>query len=583
MTDILLVLESSYAEAAALSLLHFLWEGALLGIVAALCLRAFTRSSANVRYGLACAFLLMMVASPAVTFWLLTPRQSTGVISVAQHFELPASVTEFSSVNAQTSAWFTSVLSLWLVGVVLFAIRALGGWLFAAYGLSTRRRPVDFRVQTCVNELRRRLGISRVVRVFESSRAAVPAVFGALRPVIVLPASAVMGLPPVHLEAILAHELAHVVRHDFLINCLQTVVEILLFYHPAVWWLSRRIRQEREICCDSMAANICGDRVVYSRALLALEEGRQEFALAATGGDLKQRIEHLLRKPRPDPPSELISFGPLLLVIGVMVFSAMTVRAWAPGQATDPPAPPSPPPPPVAETKSKPPVPPPPPPAKEKKPPAPPTPPPPPAKSAYERWVDQDVVYLINKVERFAWDKLRTDEEREHFIEQFWDWRDPTPGTVENEMKVEHYRRISYSNERFSDSRPGWATDRGRIYIVNGPPDEIESHPRELRESWRYREGRQYDFTGPTYDLKAEVPVKPAVMARINVEGIPEPERTQLRIRLAEFVGQPYSSELMENIRVALVPFDKRIVRRWQMNPSTGEASLHLFYPSERK
>src|SRR6266581_373541 len=95
----------------------------------------------------------------------------------------------------------------------------------------------------------------------------------------------------------------------------------------------------------------------------------------------------------------------------------------------------------------------------------------------YKKWLNEDVVYIITDEERQAWKRLATDEEREQFIEQFWLRRDPTPDTVENEFKEEHYRRIAYTNENFASGIPGWKADRGRIYITYGPPDEKETHP----------------------------------------------------------------------------------------------------------
>jgi GWxTD domain-containing protein len=97
--------------------------------------------------------------------------------------------------------------------------------------------------------------------------------------------------------------------------------------------------------------------------------------------------------------------------------------------------------------------------------------------SPYKKWLNEDVAYIITDEERAAFKRLSTDEEREQFIEQFWLRRDPTPDTVENEYKEEHYRRIAYSNDHYASGIPGWKTDRGRIYIMYGPPDEIESHP----------------------------------------------------------------------------------------------------------
>jgi GWxTD domain-containing protein len=125
------------------------------------------------------------------------------------------------------------------------------------------------------------------------------------------------------------------------------------------------------------------------------------------------------------------------------------------------------------------------------------------AETPYRRWLEQDVVYIIAHEEKAAFERLKTDEERAKFIEQFWQRRDPTPAAAPNEFKEEHYRRIAYANERFRTGEVhGWRTDRGRIYIVNGPPDEIETHPGS-REAWRYKSGlRTFEFTLPGGVLK---------------------------------------------------------------------------------
>ena len=114
------------------------------------------------------------------------------------------------------------------------------------------------------------------------------------------------------------------------------------------------------------------------------------------------------------------------------------------------------------------------------------------AATPYEKWLKEDVVYIITNEERAAFKNLQTDEEREHFIEQFWDRRNPTPGSADNPFKQEHYRRIAYANRHFADAAatPGWKMDRGRIYIVYGPPDEIYARtlpdPTHNYEHWRY-------------------------------------------------------------------------------------------------
>src|SRR5206468_7636590 len=131
-----------------------------------------------------------------------------------------------------------------------------------------------------------RLGVAGAVRVLASAMARVPSTVGWHRPVILLPVSALTALTPGQIEMIVAHELAHIRRRDYLVNLMQTAIEILLFYHPAVWWLSREIRQEREHCCDDVAVAICGDPLVYARALTEIEALRSsppQLAMAAGG------------------------------------------------------------------------------------------------------------------------------------------------------------------------------------------------------------------------------------------------------------------------------------------------------------
>src|SRR5262249_55483729 len=147
----------------------------------------------------------------------------------------------------------------------------------------------------CLSRLAARLRVRMPVKLVESALVEVPTVIGWLKPMILLPAAALAGLDPRQLEALLAHELAHVRRHDYLVNLLQTAIETLLFYPPAVWWLSRRIREERELCCDDLAITVCGDGMVYARALATMEELRSAPALtlAADGGSLLARIRRI--------------------------------------------------------------------------------------------------------------------------------------------------------------------------------------------------------------------------------------------------------------------------------------------------
>ena len=155
--------------------------------------------------------------------------------------------------------------------------------------------------QLAADRLARRLGLRRRVHVTESDTVDTPVVIGWWQPVILLPLAALSGLTPGQIDTILTHELAHIRRHDYLVNVLQHVTETLLFYHPAVWWVSSRMRIEREQCCDAVVVDLCGDPLDYATALTHLEEARSTnavFALAATGGRLAERIRRVLG-PRP--------------------------------------------------------------------------------------------------------------------------------------------------------------------------------------------------------------------------------------------------------------------------------------------
>jgi hypothetical protein len=216
----------------------------------------------------------------------------------------------------------------------------------------TRRatREVDDALSALVDAMRQRLGVTRGVRVLESALVGVPTVVGCIRPVLLLPGSLVTGLPAAHLEAVIAHELAHVRRYDFLVNAAQVAIETILFYHPAVWWCSRQIRIEREHCCDDMVVAACGDRLAYATALTSLEELRHvtsALALSATGGRLVDRIRRVLasshgREGRS--PAWVIVAGFATVLVLIVSAPALTdrVAALAPMASEDqrPPAPP---------------------------------------------------------------------------------------------------------------------------------------------------------------------------------------------------------------------------------------------------
>jgi GWxTD domain-containing protein len=343
----------------------------------------------------------------------------------------------------------------------------------------------------------------------ESASIAVPMTAGWLRSSILLPMDW-REWDREKLAAALIHELAHVRRKDALIALVAGINKAAFWFHPLSWWLERKLALLAEEASDDCALLVLGDRCRYASTLLEMTEaarnGRERIfwqAIAmARPSTLRRRIDRVLDESRRIHGG--LSRGrwiTLLLVSAVMLCGAAALQLQ-----------PMPPPPPntaqrdarlraeleapyqkwlagelayagsIEQSAAKPLS------EEEKR-----------SRderlqreleSPYQKWLVEDVAYIITAEERAAFQQLSTGRQREDFIESFWLRRDPTPGTLTNEFKEEHYRRIAYSNDRFASKLPGWKTDRGRIYITFGPPDEIESHPSGALgpyEIWRYR------------------------------------------------------------------------------------------------
>jgi hypothetical protein len=228
---------------------------------------------------------------------------------------------------------------VWSIGVGILALRLVLGWLRISYVRTTAVPVVNQVIRERLGDLSRRMGLRTRVALLESALAPGPAVIGVLRPAILFPAAALTGLWPIQIEAILAHELAHVRRHDYLVNLLQSFVETLLFYHPAVWWVSKMIRREREHCCDDLAVQACGDRRFYANCLADLDELRPvEMALAVGAADtgLLPRIRRILRLPAGENRAASATAGTLVVVAAAtaMMFLTAAPAVSAPHELT---------------------------------------------------------------------------------------------------------------------------------------------------------------------------------------------------------------------------------------------------------
>jgi len=305
MTDLASSFSSDVTRSLGWALLHFVWQGVALAAALSV-LMAFCRR-ASLRYVLAVGVLVLMVAAPLVTFLLVLPparpyaewtRAASGAATAVWSRAVAAAVPTPPPVQQpvfqpDTLVW---LVELWFAGVVLFSLRAAGGFILVGRLRRRHAVPLPGELAARCRALQRRLGIGRAVRFCESRLVAAPAVIGWLRPVVLLPVTALTGLSEPQLEAVIAHELAHIRRLDSLVNLFQVVAEVLLFYHPAVWWVSRRVRAERENCCDDAAILACGNAVEYARALTLMEGWRSApvLVMAANRGPVTTRIRRLL-------------------------------------------------------------------------------------------------------------------------------------------------------------------------------------------------------------------------------------------------------------------------------------------------
>jgi beta-lactamase regulating signal transducer with metallopeptidase domain len=286
------------------ALLHFLWQGTALAALAATAMALCRRSSA--RYLIGVGVLVLMLLAPLATFWFYS-QQHSAVPEIVRASSLrgasPTAAVKTAVNSAVPPSPFTPSIDVlpwlveaWLLGVAFFSLRSAGGFVLLERQRRKQSTVVGARVLEVCHTLQNRLGLNRAIDYCECKWLQAPAVIGWFRPVVFLPAAALAGLSEEQLEVVIAHELAHIRRFDPFVNVFQVCVETLLFYHPAIWWLNRKIRAEREHCCDDLAVAFCGNAVEYARALTLMEEWRSApvFAMAANRGPLTERVVRVL-------------------------------------------------------------------------------------------------------------------------------------------------------------------------------------------------------------------------------------------------------------------------------------------------
>ena len=310
--------------AIAWTLIHFCWQAAAIAAVYGVASFVLSRRSSHLRYAVALAALLLMMASAAVTFGL--QLRANGVFARADNMtavraartpapkilpqDADSPFAPAASANSQDAALPSLPVLLpwidgfWLAGVFALSLRSLGGWWLIRRICASANTAIPASAAASFQRIASTLGIKRSVALAISGSVSGPATVGVLRATVLLPICALTALSPDELEMVFAHELAHVRRADFLWNLIQTFAETVFFFHPAVWWIGGCLRTERELCCDDLALKVCPNPITYARALFHLEEQRSRqprLAMALDGNGsrstLRMRIHRILGEP----------------------------------------------------------------------------------------------------------------------------------------------------------------------------------------------------------------------------------------------------------------------------------------------
>jgi beta-lactamase regulating signal transducer with metallopeptidase domain/predicted nucleic acid-binding Zn-ribbon protein len=330
------LLTSPTADALGWTLLHAVWQGFAIVLPTAVALHLLRNRSSALRYQLGILALATQLLTSVGTFsYYFDPA----VVSVSPN--ATQAMARAWQQSAQVLPWHQQVrqflesnlsqfVALYLIGLVIFGLRLVGGWLYLQRLSRSANTPANALWNTVVNQLRATMALRPVIQIRESASIAVPIVVGILKPVLLIPVGLATSLSIQEIEAVLAHELAHVKRQDYTVNLLQSFIDILYFFHPALWWLSARVREERELCCDDLAIQACGGNGRrLAQALARIEELRliqtaSTPALAMAFATKRQQLLHRVRRILGVPTRPIVSTRSLagLTLVTVLLVSA---------------------------------------------------------------------------------------------------------------------------------------------------------------------------------------------------------------------------------------------------------------------
>jgi len=334
MTFLPTFLETPIAQALGWTLLHSLWQGSLIAVLMTICWRLLGERAAKQRYLLSLMGLASLLIWSGLTFFqtleteqlaavptleFAAPAVEIGMLTPGQLAADGSSLSTWAYIQTQLNTYTPWVALAWAIGCMLFLLRWIGAYAFTQ-GLRHKDATImEGTWQNQLNELASRMGIRQTLLLIESGRISSPMTIGFFKPVVLVPIGLLTGMPAGQVEAILTHELAHIRRHDYLINLLVSLVETLFFFHPAVWWMGNRIREAREHCCDDLAIATSGDPMAYARALTELASAQSPALAPGLIGPRKHllhRIKRLFVAPQqPESHSRAIAAALTLAVL----------------------------------------------------------------------------------------------------------------------------------------------------------------------------------------------------------------------------------------------------------------------------
>lgn len=316
------------------TLIHSIWQGTLFMLVAVATFYFLRKKSANTRYLAGVGFLFAQVLTSIATFIYHYPKTTAAISNtgyLARQTALTASRTwaEISRdlpISFKVQMWLTAHLHelviCWLIGSGILLLRFAGGWVFTERLRMNAKIVVDKEWRARFGVIMAKMNISKAVEFRETAKVLTPMVIGAFSPIVLIPIGLLSGFSTAQVEAILAHELAHIRRNDYLVNMLQSFVEVIFFFHPAIWWLSEKVRAEREHCCDDIALAVCGDKMSLAHALVKVAEWQATPGLAMAFASKKPLLLHRVQRVlglNPKPVRTFSSLPAMIFAIGLVI------------------------------------------------------------------------------------------------------------------------------------------------------------------------------------------------------------------------------------------------------------------------